>query len=172
MNNSNRKSTFSEAKEVHKVRWIEINMLKELGHYWSDIFALALQDVIRLLPQGNLQLTLQVLFSHWPGPSLHRIPRSWSPTWAGTLGILFLPPHLFSCYSWEITSTCRGKNHLWKNVYGFGVLLWDLRVVFRFTSGGGASRTVKSSTGKGVLSTGGTTGPSPEQKDADLCFRC
>ena len=43
-------------------------MLKELGHYWSDISALALQDVIRLLPQGNLQLTLQVLFSHWPGP--------------------------------------------------------------------------------------------------------
>ena len=39
-------------------------MLKELEHYRSEISALALQDVIRLLPQGNLQLTLQVLFSH------------------------------------------------------------------------------------------------------------
>lgn len=58
---------------------------------------------------------------------------------------------------------CRVKKPLWKNVHGCAVLCWDLCVVFKFPSGGEARSTVKSSSGKDVLSPGRTTSPSPEQ---------
>ena len=92
---------------------------------------------------------------------LHTEPRSLDPPGPGTLRVLSAL-HLSSPGPARKSHLCRVKNPLWKNVHGCAVLCY-LCVVFKFPSGGEARWTVKSSSGKDVLSPGHTASPFPEQ---------
>lgn len=93
---------------------------------------------------------------------LHTEPRNLDPPGPGTLRVLSAL-HLSSSGPARKSHLCRVKKPLWKNVHGCAVLCWDLCVVFKFPSGGEARSTVKSSSGKDVLSPGRIASPSPEQ---------
>lgn len=100
---------------------------------------------------------------------LHTEPRSLDPPRPGTLRVLSAL-HLSSPGPARKSHLCRVKNPLWKNVHGCAVLCY-LCVVFKFPSGGEARWTVKSSSGKDVLSPGHTASPSQSREDTDAGLR-
>lgn len=138
-------------------------MFRELGHSQRDTPALAAK--MSVLP--GLSLKTLCSWCNWSSllperPPLRTEPRSLDPRGPGTLRVLSAL-HLSSPGPARKSHLCRVKNPLWKNVHGCGVLCGDLCVVFKFPSGGEARWTVKSRTGKDVLSPGRTASPSPEQ---------